>query len=41
MDFIAEFVLGYVDEMVYEELGVPSDIRVLRYRDDYRIGNTP
>lgn len=37
MDFIAEFVLGYVDEMVYEELGVPSDIRVLRYRDDYRI----
>jgi hypothetical protein len=26
MDFIAEFVLGYVDEMVYEELGAPSDI---------------
>ena len=37
MDFIAELVLGYVDEMVYEELGAPSDIRVLRYRDDYRI----
>ncbi len=37
MDFIAELVLGYVDEMITSELGEPTDFRILRYRDDYRI----
>ena len=37
MDFIAEIVLGYVDEMIGVELGSPADVRILRYRDDYRI----
>lgn len=37
MDFIAELVLGYVDELINEELGSCTDVRILRYRDDYRI----
>lgn len=37
MDFIAEIVLGYVDELINYELGSRTDIRILRYRDDYRI----
>ena len=37
MDFIAEMVLGFVDEKITEELGEPTDFRILRYRDDYRI----
>lgn len=37
MDFIAELVLGYVDEQVNEALGACDDIRILRYRDDFRI----
>ena len=37
MDFIAEIVLGYVDEQINLELAGISDIRILRYRDDYRI----
>ncbi len=37
MDFIAEIVLGYVDELINSELGNCNDIRILRYRDDYRI----
>jgi len=37
MDFVAEIVLGYVDEQISSELGNPTDFRVLRYRDDYRI----
>lgn len=37
MDFIAEIVLGYVDELINAELGDCTDIRILRYRDDYRI----
>lgn len=37
MDFIAEIVLGYVDSMIGEVLGSPADVRILRYRDDYRI----
>jgi len=37
MDFIAELVLGFVDEQIYLELGKPRDFRILRYRDDYRI----
>ena len=37
MDFIAELVLGYVDEQINIELEGSKDIRILRYRDDYRI----
>ncbi|WP_374972406.1 RNA-directed DNA polymerase [Spongiibacter marinus] len=37
MDFIAELVLGYVDQLINTELGECTDIRILRYRDDYRI----
>jgi len=37
MDFIAEMVLGFVDEQIHLELGEPTDFRILRYRDDYRI----
>ena len=42
MDFIAEIVLGYVDEQINEELSKckdikREDIKILRYRDDYRI----
>lgn len=37
MDFIAEVVLGYVDELINAELENCTDIKILRYRDDYRI----
>lgn len=37
MDFIAELVLGYVDEQINNVLGACDDIRILRYRDDFRI----
>jgi hypothetical protein len=37
MDFVAELVLGYVDELITTRLGEPGDFRILRYRDDYRI----
>jgi RNA-directed DNA polymerase len=42
MDFVAELVLGYVDLEVDRNLRArgdfePTDVRVLRYRDDYRI----
>lgn len=37
MDFVAEIVLGYVDQQINEALGDPKDFRILRYRDDYRI----
>jgi RNA-directed DNA polymerase len=37
MDFVAEIVLGFVDEMINTELGNATDVRILRYRDDYRI----
>ena len=37
MDFVAEIVLGYVDELISLELENHSDFRILRYRDDYRI----
>ena len=37
MDFIAELVLGYVDEQITAEVGEATDFRILRYRDDYRI----
>ncbi len=37
MDFVAEMVLGYVDQEINSALGEPADFRILRYRDDYRI----
>ena len=37
MDFVAEIVLGYVDSLIDDALGNPADVRILRYRDDYRI----
>jgi len=37
MDFVAEIVLGYVDELINNELKAQTDFRILRYRDDYRI----
>jgi hypothetical protein len=37
MDFVAEIVLGYVDEQINLDLVGSKDIRILRYRDDYRI----
>jgi len=37
MDFVAEIVLGYVDELIDSEIGESTDTRILRYRDDYRI----
>lgn len=39
MDFIAEIVLGYCDELLTEKLNEMniSDYKILRYRDDYRI----
>jgi RNA-directed DNA polymerase len=37
MDLVAEIVLGYVDEQISSELVNPTDVRILRYRDDYRI----
>ncbi|GET46597.1 RNA-directed DNA polymerase [Capnocytophaga felis] len=37
MDFIAEIVLGYVDELLLEKIKDINDYQILRYRDDYRI----
>ena len=39
MDFIAEIVLGYADELLSKELVKLkiNDYKILRYRDDYRI----
>jgi len=37
MDFIAELVLGYVDEKINYHLSDSNDFRILRYRDDYRV----
>lgn len=39
MDFIAEIVLGYADELLYKELEKEKieDYTILRYRDDYKI----
>ncbi len=41
MDFVAEIILGYVDELINLELKTELknqvDFRILRYRDDYRI----
>ncbi len=37
MDFVAEIVLGYVDQQINSALCGMVDFRILRYRDDYRI----
>ncbi len=37
MDFVAEIVLGYVDEQISISLNDKKDFKILRYRDDYRI----
>lgn len=37
MDFIAELVLGYVDELISSALKKTDEYCILRYRDDYRI----
>jgi len=37
MNFVAELVLGFVDEQINLTLGDPTDFRILRYCDDYRI----
>lgn len=37
MDFLAEIVLGYIDQILYQRLAGVDDILILRYRDDYRI----
>ena len=39
MDFIAEILLGYIDEQLLDKIEVEgiSDYKILRYRDDYRI----
>lgn len=37
MDFIAELVLGFVDELISAKLETADDFQILRYRDDYRI----
>jgi hypothetical protein len=37
MDFIAEMVLGYIDERLSQCLDKKMDYRIIRYRDDYRI----
>lgn len=39
MDFIAEIVLGYVDEILAKKISILKieEYKILRYRDDYRI----
>ncbi|WP_258286665.1 RNA-directed DNA polymerase, partial [Escherichia ruysiae] len=39
MDFIAEIVLGYADELLGQRLESENinDYHIIRYRDDYRI----
>lgn len=37
MDFIAEIVLGWIDDQIYKSISNIEDYRILRYRDDYRI----
>ena len=37
MDFVAEIVLGFVDDMINTKISNASDVKILRYRDDYRI----
>ena len=37
MDLIAELVLGYIDEQIHADGFSENDIKIIRYRDDYRI----
>lgn len=37
MDFIAEIVLGYIDEGLSEKIKGIKDYKIIRFRDDYRI----
>lgn len=39
MDFVAEILLSYADEILYEEIKQESiqDYYIIRYRDDYRV----
>lgn len=37
MDFIAELMLGYIDMEISGKIKDIQDIKILRYRDDYRI----
>ncbi len=37
MDFVAELVLGHVDEQITTKLAGIDEFRIVRYRDDYRI----
>lgn len=40
MDFVAELVLGYLDELISERIKLQpkiKNIRILRYRDDFRV----
>ncbi len=37
MDFIAELILGFADEMLSERIKDIKNYEILRYRDDYRI----
>lgn len=37
MDFIAEMVLGYIDEQLSAKITDITDYKIIRYRDDYRI----
>jgi hypothetical protein len=37
MDFVAEVVLGYVDERINSAIDKNDNFHILRYRDDYRI----
>lgn len=37
MDFVAEMVLGYADELITHALDGLTDYQILRYRDDYRV----
>jgi hypothetical protein len=37
MDFLAELVLGYVDDLITKNLEGKKEFKILRYRDDYRI----
>ena len=44
MDFIAEIILGYIDEQLTDEINKNNiaDYKIFRYRDDYKIFvNTP
>ena len=37
MDFLAEIILGFIDQILYGRLIDLGEVLILRYRDDYRI----